>query len=163
MVAVAIWAIKRGKKLTVEEKKIVDKPACSGKLRILDEQELKGVKTAITANLRYIKGYRGPSRTWFTYQNSLEEGCNRLAALISDLPVNPQIAELLTDLLLRLDRKLCVGGVDDSDGTVGGFMQEVVEILREYVRLDPKCNMAFGKLRNRETCFGWEEPLINLA
>jgi len=85
-----------------------------------------------------------------------------LAKLVSDLPVSEQTAKLLVDLLLRLDKKLCTGGVDDSDGTVGGFVEEVVFLLQEYAKLDQKCVTAFKKLRDKKTCFGWEEPLVKI-
>ena len=68
------------------------------------------------------------SLTWFIYQNSLSEDCSRLAATVSELPVSLQTAELLVDLLLRMDKKLCTGGVDDSDGVVGGCMEEIVGV-----------------------------------
>jgi hypothetical protein len=113
--------------------------------------------------MRYIKAYKGPSRIWFAYQNSLSEGCNRLSALVSDLPVGEQTAKLLVDLLLWLDKKLSVGGIDDSDGTVGGFMEETVNALKEYTRLDPACAKTFYLLENRETCFGWEQPLLEIT
>lgn len=65
-------------------------------------------------------------------------------------------------MLLRLDKKLCTGGVDDSDGAVGGFMEETVSILEEFAKLDPSCIKVFQKLKGRDTCFGWEEPLTEL-
>lgn len=71
-------------------------------------------------------------------------------------------AELLVDLLLRLDTKLCTGGVDDSDGTVENFMEAVVGVLLEYARLEPVCAEAFRALQWKSTCFGWEEPLVKL-
>lgn len=163
MVALAIYAVQGGKPLTADDKKLVQNPTCSGKLGILSDNELPVIKQAITAALRYIKAYIGPSRTWFAYQNSLSEGCNRLSAIISDLPVSSQTAELLVDLLLRLDKKLCTGGVDDSDGEVGGFIEEVVIVLKDYAKLDPECIKAFIKLTGKETCFGWEEPLLELT
>jgi len=113
--------------------------------------------------MRYIKSYTGPSKIWFTYQDSLTEGCNRLAAIVSKLPANRQTAKLLINLLLRLDKKLQTGGVDDSDGTVGGFIEEVVSLLVEFAQKDPECKKEFKALRDRETCFGWEEPLLNLC
>lgn len=76
------------------------------------------------------------------------------------MPVSTQTADLLVDLLLRLDKKLCTGGVDDSDGEVGEFIEEVVSVLQEFAKLDPSCVNAFDKLKNRETCFGWEKPLL---
>lgn len=69
---------------------------------------------------------------------------------------------MLIDLILRLDNKLCHSGVDDSDGTVGGFIEEVVAMLQEYVKLDCSCIKAFAKLVGKETCFGWEEPLLKI-
>ena len=162
MLALAIYVVQDGKPLTDNDKKLVQNPTCTGKLETLSDDELLTVKQAITSSLKYIKAYTGPSRTWFVYQNSLSEGCNRLSAVISDLPVSIQTAGLLVDLLLRLDKKLCTGGVDDSDGEVGGFIEEVVDVLQEFTKLDPNCVNAFDKLKNRETCFGWEKPLLKL-
>ncbi|MDO8551407.1 MAG: hypothetical protein Q7S03_01855 [bacterium] len=162
MVALAIFVVMDGKPLTAEDKKQVHNPICSGRLGTLDEKGLSEIKKAVTDALRYVKPYRGPSRTWFAYQNSLEEGCNRLSAVVSKLPVGILTAQLLVDLLLRLDQKLQRGGVDDSDGAVGGFIEEIVSVLEEYVKLDPACVEVFNKLKDKETCFGWEEPLIKL-
>lgn len=162
MVAVAIYAVMAGKKLSKEDKELVGSPVCSGKLGELDKEELAKTKKSITSAIRYIKPYNGPSRIWFTYQNSLSEGCNRLSAIVSELPVSEQTTQLLVDMLLRLDKKLCQGGVDDSDGTVGGFIEEVVLILQEYAKLDAACIKAFKKLCDQSTCFDWEEPLVKI-
>ncbi len=162
MVAVALYAVMGGNPLTDEDKKQVQAPSCSGKLGTLTGEQLSEAKKAITSDMRYIKPYIGPSNKWFAYQDSLLEGCNRLTALVSDLPVSEQAAKLLVDLLLHLDCKLSYGGVDDSDGTVGGFIEETVEVLKEFAKFDSSCIKAFEKLNNRETCFGWEEPLLKL-
>ncbi len=162
MVAVAIYAVMGGKPLSEQDKKSVSSPTCSGRPGTLSKEELSAVKKDITSAIRYVKSYEGPSRTWFAYQNSLSEGCNRLTKIISNLPVSEQTATLLVDLLLRLDDKLCRGGVDDSDGTVGGFITEAVSVLQEYVKLDTECLKTFHTLQGRQTCFGWEEPLIKL-
>lgn len=163
MVALALYVVKNGKPLTADDKKLVQNPTCSGRLGTLNSRELSETKKAITDALRYIKPYTGPSRIWFAYQNSLEEGCNRLSTLVSDLPVGIVTTELLVDLLLRLDKKLCNGGVDDSDGVVGDFIEEVVGVLENYANLDPKCIKTFNKLSGRETCFDWEKPLLTLT
>ena len=160
--ALAIHAVLRGKKLKAEDKEIIIGPECSGKIGELTKDDLSSVKNSITGAIRYIKAYSGPSRTWFAYQNSLDEGCNRLSKIVSDLPVSKQTTELLIDTLLRLDEKLCRGGVDDSNGTVGGFIEGVVEMLKEYARLDPACAKAFKILVDKETCFGWEAPLVEI-
>lgn len=162
MVVAAIYAVMNGKKLSQEDKELVSSPVCSGKLGELSKGELAKTKKDITSAMRYIKAYNGPSRTWFAYQNSLDEGCARLSKIVSELSVGGQVAKLLVDMLLRLDKKLCTGGVDDSNGTVGGFMYEVVEILKEYSKLDQKCVKAFEEFCGQETCFGWEESLVKI-
>jgi len=162
MIAVAIYACSGGKKLSKEDKELVSSPKCSGKLGELSKEELSDTKKAITSAIRYIKAYIGPSKTWFAYQNSLDEGSARLSKLVSDLLVSEQTAKLLVDMLLRLDKKLCEGGVDDSNGTVGGFIEDIVLMLKDYAKLDPKCVKAFKKLCGQDTCFGWEEPLVKL-
>jgi hypothetical protein len=160
MVAVAIMAVIGGRKLTAEEKNINNEVKCSGKTGELSTIDIEAVKKEISESLQYIKPYNGPSKKWFEYQDSLTEGCNRLAKILSNVPVSLQTAKLSVDLLLRLDKKLCTGGVDDSDGTVGGFIEEVVKMLLEYTELDHSCVKSFTQLNDRETCFGWEEPLL---
>lgn len=140
---------------------MAEEPSCSNKKGELDQADLVKIKASITAALRYIKSYNGPSRIWFAYQNSLSEGCRRLTALVADLPVSAQTAKLLVDVLLRLEKKLSAG-VDDSDGTVGGFMEGLVLVLKEYAKLDPACLKTFHVLQNRQTIFGWEAPLMEM-
>lgn len=162
MVAVSIYAVKNGKPLTKTDKELVEGPVSSGRLGILNKKEFAETKKSITAAMRYIKPYTGPSRIWFAYQDSLSEGCRRLSAIVSGLPISEQTAKLLINMLLRLDKKLSTGGADDSDGTVGGFIEEVVKVLMDYARLDASCIEAFKTLTDRETCFGWEEALVRL-
>ena len=162
MAAVAIYAAMDGQTLNEEDKKMTGGPECSGQLGVLSEDDVKRVKADITSAMKYIKPYNGPSRIWFKYQASLMEGTNRLADIVSKMPVSKQTADVLVNLLLRLDKKLCAGGVDDSDGTVGGFMEGTVEVLRKFAELDPECIKSFKKLANRDTCFGWEESLVEI-
>jgi hypothetical protein len=162
MVALAIYAVKNGNPLTDEDKRQISQVTCSGRLGELSKTELSKMKKEITNAMKYIKPYSGPSRIWFSYQNSLSEGCNRLSKIVSELPISEQTTKLLIDMLLRLDKKLSYGGVDDSDGTVGGFMEEVVQMLKEYAKLDPVCVKAFQELKDKETCFDWEDPLLEL-
>ena len=162
MVALAIYAILRGKPIPEKDKKQLISPVSSGNIGELSKEELARIKKSITDSLRYVKAYTGPSRTWFAYQASLSEGTSRLSAIISELLVSKQTADILVDLLLRLDKKVCSGGVDDSDGTVDTFIHETVVVLEEYAKLDPKVKESFKKLENKETCFGWEELLLKL-
>lgn len=161
MVAVAIRAVSGGKSLTEEDKRLVSQVTSSGQLGELSKGKLPTIKREITGAMKYIKPYNGPSRIWFTYQNSLSEGVNRLSKIVSDLPVSAQTVKLVVDMLLRIDDKLC-RGIDDSDGTVGGFIEETVRMLQEYTKLDPICVKVFSELKDRETCFGWEKPLLEL-
>lgn len=161
MVALAIRATHGNAALSDSDKKFVDQPVWSGRKGTLNQAELIALKGAVTAAMRFIKSYEGPSRTWFAYQNSLDQGCNRLAALVSELPASAQTAKLLVDMLLRLEKKLSFG-VDDSNGTVGDCMMGVVAVLTTFGTLDPNCKRAFRALENKRTSFGWEEPLLKL-
>ena len=164
VVALALHAVMDGKLLKEEDKQQAPEVRCSDKREVLAKEELAAVKKSITEAMRYIKPYSGPSKTWFANQDSLCEGCNRLSAIVSDLPVNKQTAEVLMKLLLRLDKKLTSGGVDDSNGTVGGFMSEVVQLLIEYAKIDSDCIDSFEALVGIGiTCFGWEEPLVRMV
>lgn len=162
MIAVAIMAIKKGQKLTAEEKEISHEIKFSGKIEELSDDELAEIKLAITSALRYIKAYTGPSRLWFQYQDSLLEGCNRLTDIFSKLPASIQTADLIIKTLLRLDKKLQTGGVDDSDGVVGGFIEESVGLLKKFVQADTSVSKSFKQLENADTCFGWEEKLVKI-
>ncbi len=161
MVATAIYGILRGKKIKTGDKIQITKPSASGNIGQLTNNELKNIKKEITYAISFIKYYSGPSKTWFAYQNSLTEGVNRLSTLISKLPISVQTTDLIIELLLRLDKKL-QSGVDDSEGTVGGFIEEVIDVLIEFAKIDPECKKEFRNLKGRKTCFGWEEKLIKL-
>ncbi len=162
MIAVAIHAVMNGKKLTDEDKLQRNQLIFSGRAGNLTKAEISSFKKEVAGAMRYIKPYLGPSRIWFSYQNSLEEGCNRLSALLSELPAGREAAQFTVGLLLRLDKKLSRGGVDDSDGTVGGFIEESVRMLLEFAKIDPECKKEFKKLKGIETSFGWEEPLLEI-
>ena len=162
MIAVTIYGLKKGQPLTEEEKTQHNEIKFSGKTEEITQDQLSLSKAEISGAMCHIKAYTGPSRTWFAYQDSLTEGCNRLAAIFSKLPASQQTANLIIKILLRLDRKLTTGGVDDSDGRVGNFIEEAVRLLIEFVKVNPGCIKEFEVLRGRETCFGWEEPLLKL-
>jgi hypothetical protein len=163
MVALAFYAVMDGRPLSDKDRQVSNEVKCSDCREALSQDELARIKKSITESMKCIKPYRGPSRTWFANQDSLREGCNRMSVIVSDLPVNKQVAEILVKLLLRLDRKLRVGGVDDSNGIVGGFMTSVVEMLEEYAKIDPDCINAFKSLVGIGiTCFQWEEPLVRI-
>lgn len=159
-VATSICAVKQGDLLSIEELNKQNKPLFKNELGQLNIDEYKGVKLMITESMKYIKSYSGFSRTWFAYQASLDEGCARLRDIVSDLPIGKQTADLLVDILLRLNKKL--QGVDDSDGIVGGCLYDISRVLIEFVRIDPDCMHACEKLCKREICFEWNEQIVHL-
>jgi len=162
MVALALHVVMDGRPISDKDKQLTNGVKCSSLREALSPDELAAVKKSINESIKYIKPYHGPSRTWFANQDSLREGCNRLSVIVSNLPVSRQAAEILVKLLLRLDRKLQVGGVDDSNGIVGGFMNDVVAMLKDFAQMDHACIDAFESLCGKETCFGWEEPLVRI-
>jgi len=160
LVALSIHLVKQGQPLTDQDLEIYYQPQSSGQLGELSSTQLTQTKKQITAALRYIKPYDGPSRIWFAYQASLEQGCYRISTLVNHLPISLQTAKILVNLMLRLDRKLTDGGVDDSNGTVGGLIQDLVNVLNQYIDLDPQCLRACDKLVDIQTCFDWQQELV---
>lgn len=160
MVAVAIKVLSGDKPLSESEKDKIELPIYSGVKGELNKNEFLELKKSVSNAIKYIKPYEGPSRKWFAYQNALDEGCSMLTEIVSHLPASRQTANFLVKLLLRLDDKLCRGGVDDSNGTVGGFMESIVELLLTFSKVDQEIKKEFGVLKGRETCFGWEESLL---
>jgi hypothetical protein len=159
MIAVAIYGLKNGQSLSNEEKDQTTSITFCHKKGELSQEETVAFKADVTSALRYIKPYTGPSRTWFAYQDSLMEGANRLRALYSKLPASLQTAEVTVQTLLRLERKL-MNGVDDSDGTVGDAMVELVDLLLTFADADKACINCFSKVEGLDTSFGWEERLV---
>lgn len=162
MIALAIYAVMDGKPLDPKKHELSTEVKCSGRLGQSNDMELIEINMLISAAMKYIKAYNGPSKTWFRNQDSLREGCARLTEIVNRMPVNRQTSDILVKLLLRLDKKLSTGGVDDSNGIVGGFMKEVTDILVKFAKLDKECILSFKKIVGIETGFGWEEPLIKL-
>ena len=151
MVALAIYVVKNNQPLTKNDKNIIQNPTCSNKIGTISKIELLTIKRNITNALKYIKAYTGPSKNWFKYQSLLSEGCNRLSEIVSDLSINKTTAQILVNLILRLDKKLATGGVDDSDGEVGNFIEETVNVLHQFVKLNPECSNALLDLKNKKT------------
>ena len=160
MVAVAITALTDNGKFRldlVQDNQLIINPD----LGEISKAELAEARRRINAAIRKIKYYNGPSSTWFEYQNSLEEGCNRLRALFGSLPVSSQTCSLIVASLIKIDKKLR-DGVDDSNGTVGHFIKESVDLLAQFAQKDSGCIGCFYQLTSQQTCFEWEVPLVEL-
>lgn len=159
MVALAIYVVLRGE--PIPENTTKETPVFSGRVGELNPGEIIAYKEDLKVAMRYIKGYSGPSRAWFAYQDSLSEGTKRLATIVSYLPASPQTTQLLIKILLRLDKKLSTGGVDDSDGTVSSFIESCVDLLLIFVTKDLACAKPIAKLRSIKTSFDWEKRLLS--
>lgn len=162
MIAVAIFAALGGSDIPEDDRDFVSIPVCSNLRGTLSQDDLGETRKSITYAMKYIRPYTGPSRIWFQYQMSLCEGCHRLADIVSNLPVSPQTANLLVNMIIRLNRKLVSSGVDDSDGTVGNFINNAACVLVEYAKIDPKCIQAIRKIEGISAYFDWNKPLLEI-
>jgi len=157
MIALAIAAVHAYRpEATALDDTPLDTAVCSGEVRPLTEAEQLSVKAEITAALRHIKPYDGPSRVWFQYQDSLTQGVRKLLLALSKLPVCTDSVDIIINLLRRLDRKL-LGAVDDSDGTVGDGMIEIVELLNLFTDLDPSLETYIRKHLLEGETFDWQD------
>jgi len=120
----------------------------------------EGAKMRITAGMRKIKAYEGPSRTWFRYQMRLSVGCGMILETAKRLKPTAENARLLWKTVLRLSKKLATGGVDDSDGTVGDCCSEIVALLRAWAKKSDAISDLVVKFAHDETGFGFEEELV---
>lgn len=160
MIAVAITALTDNGKKEIDLKQDIDLKI-NNRSGELSKEELAEKQQLANAAIRKIKYYSGSSSTWFAYQDSLIEGCNRLKSIFSSLPVSPQTCSFVVANLLKIDKKLSQG-VDDSDGTVGRFITESVDLLIQFAGRDSGCIKCFGQLVECRTMFGWERPLAEL-
>ncbi len=156
IIAVVMYAVKKWWEIVKAETDFIDSPISSGVLWNLDTDTLKQIKWEISKALRYIKAYSWPSSTWFAYQDSLAKWSMILSQIFSKLPISSETTELILWVLLKLDKKLSEGCVDDSDGIVGTFIEQSVEMLCVYFKLDKNCISEFKKLANIETSFWWD-------
>lgn len=156
MIALAISAIF---KYTPENFKLTTSPldhaVCSGQIRDITKEELETIKKELRNGLSHIKYYNGPSSKWFAYQDALSKGGRLIRYTLSKLPVCEISAKLCIDFLIKLDKKV-MHGVDDSDGTVGDLITDIVELLNLFVSIKPDLRDFIKKHLPEGTSFGWE-------
>ncbi|KKP41277.1 MAG: hypothetical protein UR30_C0001G0124 [Candidatus Peregrinibacteria bacterium GW2011_GWC2_33_13] len=117
------------------------------------------VKQLVAAGMRKIKPYNGPSKIWFSYQRELDVGSGMIEAAIKNLSANKENAKYLWSLVLKLSKKLANGGVDDSDGTVGGCIISLVVQCGKYAKEKPELKALVMKFAEDDTGFGFEDEL----
>ncbi len=133
----------------------LDQAVCSGDVRDITKEESETAKREISTALTFIKSYSGPSSKWFHYQNSLTKGSRLLLLALSNIPICEGSVMLCIQTLKKLDRKV-LRGVDDSDGTVGELMCEIVELLNMFVSSNAALKEYIAKKLPKGESFDWE-------
>lgn len=137
----------------------------SGKAEEIKEESpdnLDAAKQLVAKAMRKIKSYNGPSKIWFGYQRELDVGAGCLVEAVKNLPPTKEHAKYLWSLVLKLSKKLAYGGVDDSDGTVGGCVYSLVEQCGRYVKEKPELKQIIQKFTENDTGFGFEDKLRDI-
>lgn len=161
MIALAIASVF---KYRPEDANVIEIPleqaVCNSEVRDMTKEELVSIKKEISSALKFIKNYSGSSKTWFAYQNSLLKGKRLLLYALSDLPVCEKSADVCISLIIKLDDKLANSGIDDSDGTVGDLVEQIMELLSMFKDSKPDLKTYVINKFPKETNFGWEKELF---
>lgn len=134
----------------------------SGKMEETPEEsptDLAEAKLLVSAGMRKLKAYDGPSRIWFAYQNNLDIGCGIIEAAVQNLPPNKENAKYIWKLVLKLSDKMIYGGIDDSNGTVGNCATALATQCAKYANQKPELKPFILKFANDDTDFGFESDL----
>lgn len=113
----------------------------------------------ISAALKKIRSYDGPSRTWFDYQRKLDTAAGMIEEATPLIETSLANAKYLWKLVLRLSDKLARGGVDDSNGTIGGAVYAVIKRIAEMAKTNETIKRWAVKNCTTDTGFGFEEEL----
>ncbi len=113
----------------------------------------------VSVGMKKLRAYDGPSRTWFSYQRTLASGAGTIVEAVEGLPVSKKNAEYLWKLVLRLSEKLAVGGIDDSNGTVGDCIESIISQLVGYAHMMPSLAQTMHEYCKTRTGFGYEDSL----
>ena len=134
----------------------------SGKTEETKEESpdnLDAVKQLVAGGMRKIKPYTGPSKIWFSYQRELDVGSGMIEEAVKNLPASKEHAKYLWSLVLKLSKKLSEGGVDDSNGTVGGCIISLVVQCGKYAKEKHELKAMVMKFAEDDTGFGFEDEL----
>jgi len=134
----------------------------SGKTEETKEESpdnLDAVKQLVAGGMRKIKPYTGPSKIWFSYQRELDVGSGMIEEAVKNLPASKEHAKYLWSLVLKLSKKLAEGGMDDSDGTVGGCIISLVVQCGKYAKEKHELKAMVMKFAEDDTGFGFEDEL----
>ena len=113
----------------------------------------------IAAGMHYIRAYTGPSRIWFEYQRKLDIAAGMISEGVDALETSKDNAKYLWRLVLRLSRKLSEGGVDDSNGTIGGAIFTIMRRIAAMAAADNSIREWALTNCHEDTGFGFETEL----
>lgn len=157
MLALAIATVH---KYSPQDVAVIDHPlnqaVCSEKVKEVTTQELSEVEDEIKIGLSHIKSWSGPSKKWFEYQDNISKGSRIILLALSKLPVCEKSATVCIALLKKLEKKL-LGPVDDSDGTVGNLMEEIVELLCLFANFKKDLGPYIAKSLPKGEVYNWED------
>ena len=122
-------------------------------------RDLKEAKKEVSAGMRKLRPYTGPSNTWFSYQRGLATGAGIIIDAVRALSATEESADYLWDTVLRISNKLATSGIDDSDGIVGNCVDELVQQLGDYAKKAPELKPAMLAYCADDTGFGFEDDL----
>lgn len=133
----------------------LNQAVCSGKISEITKDEIIEVEKQIKTGLSYIKNWSGPSKKWFEYQDNLSKGSRTILLALSNLPICEKSVVICIALLKKLDKKL-LGSVDDSDGTIGNLMEEIIELLCMFTDFKKEIGPYIAKSLPNGEVFDWE-------
>src|SRR3989344_2959259 len=135
----------------------LEQAVCSGEVRDITKEETSIIKKEIRSALMHIKSYDGPSKTWFAYQDSLLKGKRLMLYSLSNLPICKTSADMCIDVIKKLDDRLATSGIDDSDGTIGDLVGQIMELLSMSKDEDPNLKTYIINKFPKKTNFEWEK------
>ena len=80
--------------------------------------------------------------------------------ILSLLPVCKTSADMCINLIIKLDDKLATSGIDDSDGTIGDLVEQIMELLSMFGDEDPNLKTYIINKFPRKTNFEWEKEFF---
>ena len=133
----------------------LDQAVCSGEIRDISRAELEQVKEGIKQALIFIKGYSGSSSKWFEYQDSLNKASRLTLLALSKIPICEKSVDICIDILKKIDKKLSLSGVDDSNGIVGRLMEQIIELLCMYTTNNKSLGKYIAENLPEGNIFDW--------
>jgi len=125
-------------------------------------ESLADVKKEVTRGMRKFSAWTGGSHLWFAYQRKLSIGSGIVINAIDVLEPNEENAKYLWSVVMKISKKYATGGIDDSDGTIGNCVHEIINVLGAFAKEKPELHDQIIKYTKDDTGFCFEENLKDL-